>query len=442
MKQVILLLLLAWITTGQTFGQRQETYLTLDSAIHLTLQQSRELQIDHSKIEAAKARFLQAKSKELPTASIGASYTRLSDNVEPFLIDLPGSNSPKVLNAQIVNRYTPTLSVGQVLYAGGQIKYAERSMQLLEEVSILDYENDKTAIIYTAISAYFNLFKIQQTKTVIEENIHQVEEHLRNIKTFEKNGIALKNDVLKIELQLSSLGHSLIEINSTQEIAEYNLSILLGLPTGSTYQLETKDINDQPAIKSILEYQQEAQAQRPDLKGVDKKIGVAILGIKSATANYFPTVRLAGNYYYNRPNAREFPLSDRFKATWDAGISLNWNLHSLYTNQHHIAENKAILNQTQSQKDKLQDDIKMEVNADYVAFNKNKEKIRVSEQAVQQSEENYRIVNKRFLNNTVLISDLTDANTLLLQARINLLVDKADAGLAYYKLLQSTGYTK
>ncbi|HEY6900321.1 MAG TPA: TolC family protein, partial [Puia sp.] len=94
--------------------------------------------------------------------------------------------------------------------------------------------------------------------------------------------------------------------------------------------------------------------------------------------------------------------------------------------------------QRQVEREQLQDRIKTEVNTDYSTWLRNKQRIRVSEQAVSQAEENYRLVNNRFRNNTVLISDLTDANTQLLQARLNLLVDQADAGLSYHKLLQST----
>jgi len=166
---------------------------------------------------------------------------------------------------------------------------------------------------------------------------------------------------------------------------------------------------------------------------------VAILGIKSAKANYLPTLSVGGNAYYSNPNTRVFPAQDVFKGTWDAGVTMSWNLHSLYTNKHHVAESKATLSQTEFSKSQLMDDIKMEVNADYLSYIKNKQRIKVSEEAVSQAEENYRIVNNRFRNNTVLISDLTDANTLLLQTKINLLVDKADTDLAYYKLIQATG---
>jgi outer membrane protein TolC len=413
--------------------------LGLDSAIQLSLRQSRQLVIDKAKVEAARAKYQQARSMELPTARLGASYTRLSNNVDPFAIQLPGSSTEKALNPQILNRFTPSLSFGQVIYAGGQIKYAERSMRLLEEASRLDLEKNRTAVIYNTIESWFNLFKIQQTERAIQENLGQVKNHLRDIRNYEKNGLALRNDVLKIELQLSDLEHSLIEINSAQDVAGYNLNIVLGLPTGTTYQLSERELDRPVSLKAAEDYLTEALANRADLKATDRRIGAAILGVKSSTGNYLPSLNAGANYYYSNPNQRVFPQEDRFKGTWDAGITLTWNISSFYTNKHRVAEDKAIQRQRESEKDLLTDAIKMEVHGNYQAYLKNREKIKVSEQAVTQANENYRIVDNRFRNNTVLISDLTDANTLLLQAKIDLLVDRADAGLAYFKLMHATG---
>ena len=440
-KQLISFFLFAIIGL-KSVAQSNVVVLPLDSAIQMSLRQSRQLQMDKSKIDAAQAKYMQAKSNALPTAKISAGYTRLSDNVDPYTIHLPQGMGEKTLSPQIVNHYTPTLSVSQTVYAGGQIKYAERSMRLLEEASRLDFEKNKTQIIYNTTSALFNLFKIQQTKKIIEDDIVQVQDHVKNIKSYEKNGLALKNDVLKIELQLTDLGHSLIEINSAQEIAEYNTSIMLGLPTNSSYQLMANDYSRSIALKNLEDYQHDALIHRNDLKASDKRMGAAVIGVKSAIGNYYPSLSVGGNYYYNRPNARVFPQEDNFKATWDAGVTLSWNVHSLYTNKHRISESKATLTQASVEKDMLLDKIQMDVNADYETYLKNNQRIKVSEEAVAQAEENYRIVNNRFRNNTVLISDLTDANTLLLQTKINLIVDKADANLAYYKLLQSTGLIK
>lgn len=437
MKSIVLLLFFLSGLRGGVYSQRID--LSLDSAIQLSLQQSRQLRIDQAKVESARARYQQARSQELPAARVSAAYTRLSNNVDPFAIKLPGSGEEKVLNPQIVNHFTPSLSIGQTLYAGGQIKYAERSMRLLEEASRLDGQKNRTAVIYNTIEAWFNLFKIQQTEKTVEENIARVTDHLRDIRNYEKNGLALRNDVLKVELQLSDLEHSLIEIKSAQDVAGYNLSIVLGLPGETTYFLPSTELDRVISLRAADDYLSEALANRADLKASDRRMGAAVIGVKSSMGNYYPTIGLGANYYYSNPNGRVFPQETGFKGTWDAGITMTWNISSLYTNKHRVAEDKALLRQRESEKDLLTDAIKMEVNGSYLAYIKNREKIRVSEQAVTQAQENYRIVDNRFRNNTVLISDLTDANTLLLQTKINLLVDRADTQLTYFKLLQSTG---
>jgi outer membrane protein TolC len=61
------------------------------------------------------------------------------------------------------------------------------------------------------------------------------------------------------------------------------------------------------------------------------------------------------------------------------------------------------------------------------------------EKSVEQSEENYRLTNSRYRNNLVLLSELLDAENAVLNAKINLALSKADAQVAYYKLLKSTG---
>ena len=59
--------------------------------------------------------------------------------------------------------------------------------------------------------------------------------------------------------------------------------------------------------------------------------------------------------------------------------------------------------------------------------------------ALKQSKQNYDQLNNKYLNNLALLSDVTDAQTAVSQAQINLVVGKADAALAWYKLQKAAG---
>lgn len=59
--------------------------------------------------------------------------------------------------------------------------------------------------------------------------------------------------------------------------------------------------------------------------------------------------------------------------------------------------------------------------------------------AEQQAQENYRITKNKYDNGLATITELLDANVMLLQTRLNISGARADAVLAYYKLLATAG---
>ena len=63
----------------------------------------------------------------------------------------------------------------------------------------------------------------------------------------------------------------------------------------------------------------------------------------------------------------------------------------------------------------------------------------VYQRALEQSTENLRITKNKYNNSLATITDLLEADAALLAAKINIINSRADASLAYYKLLESAG---
>ena len=87
----------------------------------------------------------------------------------------------------------------------------------------------------------------------------------------------------------------------------------------------------------------------------------------------------------------------------------------------------------------LTDQIKLEINRDYQNSEFAKRKITVYEKAAAQANENYRVTKNKFDNGLATITELLDADTAQISANVNVVNAKADAALAYRKLLQTTG---
>jgi outer membrane protein TolC len=87
----------------------------------------------------------------------------------------------------------------------------------------------------------------------------------------------------------------------------------------------------------------------------------------------------------------------------------------------------------------LDDHIRLQVNKTYLTWLSNQKKIEVYSKAIEQANENYRIVKNKFNNSLATTTEVLDADVAQLQAKLNYVFAKADAVVVYNQLLQAAG---
>ena len=152
-----------------------------------------------------------------------------------------------------------------------------------------------------------------------------------------------------------------------------------------------------------------------------------------------PTVGVGGNLYFINPTGKFIPPAQSFLAPVAIAANLSWSIDKLWTNKTKVAEAKIQQEEVTINKEIAIDNIKSEVNKNVQDYQKAMQRIQVLQVAVEQARENDRIMESKYRNNIASVTDRIDAETQLFQTLINLEISKADAGLAYYTLLKSTG---
>jgi len=175
------------------------------------------------------------------------------------------------------------------------------------------------------------------------------------------------------------------------------------------------------------------------LQQLDVQDKVAGLNLKSIKAEKLPTVGIAANTYFVNPSGHFIPHTDEYIMPVTLGATISWNIANLWKNKNKAAEARIQQQEIHLQKDILSDQVKTQVNKDYRNYEIALQKIDVLQTSLAQAEENDRLLASKYRNNIASAIDRIDAETLLYQAKINLEMAKADAGLAYYTLLKSTG---
>ena len=428
------LLVLALFFLAPAFVEAQENRkLSLEEALSLGLENSKALQLSKSRIDVAQAKYEQLRALQFPQVKAFSTYSKYND-VPEFLF--PGQVVSSFPN--IPNVYRNGVSLVQPVSGGFRARAMLESGELFAKAVAMDAEKDQAEIKINLIATYFNLYKLQETKKLIDENLANTERRLKDIQNLAKNGLAPRNDVLRAELQVSNMRLAQLDAANALQVANFNFGILLGLPENTQIQVDPASVSSR-SIKSYNEYVEEGIQKRPDHLAAAFRLKTAQNNLKVSKAGYFPVISLNANYLNANPNPRLIPAQAKWFNTWDFGLSLTYDLTGLFTNKHQVAEAKAQLFQGRLGLDQTNDQIRMDVNQQYLGYIQQTQKLEVSRQAVAQASENYRVVKNKYDNQVALLTEVLDADILLLQAKLNDAIAKADAELAYQKLLKSTG---
>jgi outer membrane protein len=411
----------------------QDRTITLNEAIKLGLDNSKVLKLSKSKIDQAVSQFNQAKDRALPTGSVSLTYDRAEIPANKLAFGDENIYLPKNANA-----YLGIASVNETIFGGHKLRYAQESTDILTGISRLDATKDKDQIAYEIISAYYNLYKVLQSKKVVDQNLETIDQQIHQSQRFFDQGLVTKNDVLRFQLQRSNVELNGIDLESNRKIINYNLNILLGLP--ETTQLAVSEVNEPVQdLGPISNYIDTAIANRQELAQLDLRNKYAETNIKSIQANTVPTLAASAAGYYVDVSANPLPKSGNFITPITIGLTASWNFGALWTNKNKVTEAKIERDQVNINKGITLDNIKSEVNQNYQNYITAENKIKLLQTAIEQAGENNNILESKYKSNIASATDRADAETLLYQAQINLELAKADAGLAYYTLLKSTG---
>lgn len=433
MKKILMLILF----TSSLFAQQK--VLTLEESIQIGLKNSKDLKIANSKINNADYKLSEVNSLFLPQITFLGNYTRLSENIPAFEVTLPFSPSAVRMAEPIYDNYTFKLGFSQPLFTGLKLSSSKKAANYNLNAEKYNYSKEENEVAFKIYTAFWNYYRANEIKKVIELNLKQIENHLNDTKNFFQQGLVSKNDVLKLGVQYSNTKLKLIEAENNLDISKmaFNKALGVDLETQTNvvvdqHQLETSSFDSSDLFD-------EALSNRDELKSLAFRVEGSKENIKTVKSEYFPSIYLTGNFYYSNPNPRFQPAVDEFNNNWDVGVTLSWNVWDWGKTSSKVSQAEQTKIQLETNYSQLQENIQLEVHQNYSNLVKNEEKIAVNKIAFEQANENYRITTEKYNLQIVSSTDLIDAESLLLQAETNLKTAQVDYQIAKANLSKSLG---
>lgn len=429
----------AFIVFGVYSLRAQATeHINLEGALSRAVANSKELRLSKTKLEAAEAKLAQAKDRVLPEVKVSGTYLRVNtprvDFKESSDNNSNGGDSPLAAFSNLHQVALAQLSVSQPIFAGMKVHNTKIMQQYLKEAASYDTVTAKSKVLLNTSTALYEYYELLQTRRLIDENLKQAQQRVTEFKNLEAQGLLPRNDRLKAELQVINIELTRTEVDNNVAIAEFNLNLLLGFPEKTTIALDTTGMFIHPPVMTWEENLQQGISNRSELKSARLQIHAMEAGTRVAKASKYPSLGLSAGYV----NAY-LPNVLTVTSALNAGLSLQYNLTGIFHGKHLVEEAKAQQQAAETAQQITYDEIRTEIKKDYLNYQKSLEKIRLTQQAIEQAQENYTITQNKFNAGLVILSDYLDADVTLLQAQINFATAKAENMIAYYKLQESTG---
>lgn len=432
-------MILLAVGTQQVLAQTSRK-LGLQEAIQLSIDNSKSLKVSAAKVMQADAELGEAKMRQYPDVKVSGSYLRINQPNIDMKVNLGGSGQGEGQGAGDikVDQVVYGMATASVpLFSGFRIRAGIESARYLKKAAELDAQKDRDEVVQNTVAAYYNLYKAQAAVKLVNENMKQARQRVKDFSNLEQNGLLARNDLLKAQLQESNVELALVDAENNLRIANFNMDLMLGLDEHTELELSDTELGRSYKIQGLEEWERMAIGHRADYLALEQRTEASRAGVKAAMGEYYPSVALTGGYV-----AADIPNFLTVTNALNAGIGLSYNLASLYKNGTKVKQARAQQEQLHWSSLELSDGIRIQIHQAYQNYMESLKKIDVYRKAVEQATENYRITKNKYDNALATTTDLLDADVAQLQAGINFEYAKADAEVAYNKLYETAGMSR
>ncbi len=431
-KKHVLSLFCMTVATFPAIAQTDSLFLTIDQLFERGVRHSLQIQADVLKESIAQERTHTARSAQLPDLQIGLKGGYVG---QPILFEQGLAHPTRPEAPDRSQHYAIDLT--QPIYQGGKIRYSIRKADLEKEVASLQTLTDQSEIKLGLLNQYIGLFSLFKQREVLSRNIEESERRLQDIRRMKKEGLITNNDVLRSEMQLTNDRLSLQETDNSLILVSQQLDILIGLDENLLLKPDTTLLDQTVSLETYEDYVAQAYSNDPAIRLLRKQTELAQNDIRLTKASSLPSLSLYASNTLARPVSRT--LADMYNNNWNIGLSLSYPLSSLYKNNHKIKESKWMVSLHKNEEEQKKQKIRMEVRTAFLRHKEALQEVEALKLSVRQAQENYRIMQNRYLNQLAILTDLLDANSVLLNAELQLTNARTHVIYTYYQLQKACG---
>jgi outer membrane protein TolC len=322
-------------------------------------------------------------------------------------------NQPILYPVLSKDQYKIVADLNQNLYDGGSIHAQKQIQKANTQVELASIQKDLYPIREKLNQIYFGVLLLNIQHDQNDSLIMQLSRTKTRVESAIENGAAFRSDADQVQAEILTQRQKQYDIESARKAYLQMLSAYTGRQITSDQQLTI------PVAETNWLSQEN---NRPELKLFDQQEILLDQQMALTKSRSIPRISLFGQGGYGRPGLNM--LKNEFAPYYVAGLRVNWNFSSLYTNKNEIVSLELKKKETA-------------VNRETFLFNNNfsviqqdnerlkmDQLIKTDEEIVRLKESITRTAESKYANGVITLNDLLKEINTLSQARLNMELHK------------------
>jgi outer membrane protein TolC len=402
----------------------------LSDAIAFALRNSPRLRSARAAIERALGQEQVAFAPFLPQVDLLGQYGVVSATLAP---GIPGNEGFLLPSGFGTRSYAQTeVGLEWTLYDFGRTGGRFRQAVARERIAELQLVRADQTVAFDVTAAYLDVLLARASRCVQEDAVRRAVAILDDTVARRSGGVALREDVLRAEVQLSESRQALVVARQGELDAVARLNNAMGRNAG--LPLEVVDLELQPPLPGALaDLLEQAAAQRPEVSVARQAVAAAQEGRQAARGESLPRIFVRA--------AAGHTDGQNVITGWQEGAALHVDA-PLYAGGRHRGELRAAdaeIEAALADAQTILDAISLQVNLAYRGVVSAYERVGLARPAVEQSGEALRIVRQRYRAGTATPTDVIDAEAAATRAEQRYVSARVEYLSALARLAYVTG---
>lgn len=421
-------------TTGRIMAQSRELTMSLEQLFRTADEHNTSIKCFESVLREAEAGVKAAKAERLPDIEARLSFSYLGGG---WISDRDFSNGIGVHIPHYGNNLA--IQASWALYTGGALTSGINLSRLASEMAQANAQENRQRVRMLLVGLYLQLHNLKNQEYVFEENIALTETLIEHTRKRQSEGVVLKNDITRYELQLEQLKLGRTQVQNKAKTANYRLATALGIGEGITIlPAETFEADNQ--IRGTEEmWHETALYNSPSIRQAQLGVAMNLQKEKREKSALRPTIALVAEEHLDGPITIEIPNLNKNLNYCFVGVGMKYSFGALYKNSKRIRQARLATETAQHQQRAAIENSNDAVQTAYTDYLTSSAELETSRKSVDLAQQNYDVINNRYQNGLALVTDMTDAANQRLNAQLTLVNSRIKMLLNYYNLKFTTG---